>query len=220
MRWLLAILSGFILAGCLLLSLAHVPVLVMLTLFAASFGLMGIKDRCGRTLETALVAAVSFGITCEAWQHWTDCNLFKVWRLNLENHAGFYAQSVRTWSAWFAVSPLELAMAVGLPLAAIAIVTLVQAMSSIRVSNPKSVTNGRLFALACALTWICLWLSGKNMGEAARLWCFLTPWCAIIAAQVVNADAVNSQKTWLLLLVAQLVIATITVGRVSGFLEF
>ncbi len=220
MRWLLAILSGFILAGCLLLSLAHVPVLVMLTLFAASFGLMGIKDRCGRTLETALVAAVSFGITCEAWQHWTDCNLFKVWRLNLENHAGFYAQSVRTWSAWFAVSPLELAMAVGLPLAAIAIVTLVQAMNSIRVSNPKSVTNGRLFALACALTWICLWLSGKNMGEAARLWCFLTPWCAIIAAQVVNADAVNSQKTWLLLLVAQLVIATITVGRVSGFLEF
>ncbi|MEJ7593632.1 MAG: hypothetical protein WKF77_19000 [Planctomycetaceae bacterium] len=58
------------------------------------------------------------------------------------------------------------------------------------------------------------------MGEAARLWCFLTPWYAVIAAQAVDADSINTGKTWLLLLTAQLVTATITVGRVSGFLEF
>ena len=111
-------------------------------------------------------------------------------------------------------------MAVGLPMAVMAIVMLVQTMRNIQSSNSKILTNGRLFAIACGLTWTLLWLSGKNMGEAARLWCFLTPWCAIIAAQAVDSDAVNSQKTWLVLLIAQLIIATITVGRVSGFLEF
>lgn len=219
-RWLLATLWGIVLFSCLLLSLAHVPVLVMLAVFAVSFMLMDMKERFSRTLETTVVAAASFLIVCEAWHHWTGCNLFNVWRLNLSNHAGFYSQSVRTWYAWFAVNPIELAMAVGLPMASMAIVMLVQAMKGIRFSRPKSVTNGRLFAIACALTWTLLWLSGKNMGEAARLWCFLTPWVAIIAAQFVDSDPVNSPKTWLALLIAQLTIATITVGRVSGFLEF
>ena len=219
-RWLLSLLSGFMLFCCLLLSLAHVPVLVMLAMFAVGFVLLDLKARFGGILETTIVAAASFLIVCVAWQHWTGCNLFNVWRMNLANHAGFYSQSVRTWYAWFAVNPLELAMAVGLPMAAMAIVMLVQTMKGIRFSNPKSVTNGRLFAIACALTWTLLWLSGKNMGEAARLWCFLTPWVAIIAAEAVDSDAINSQKTWLALLIAQLTIATITVGRVSGFLEF
>ena len=31
-------------------------------------------------------------------------------------------------------------------------------------------------ALACGLTWAILWISGKNSGEAARLWIFLIPW--------------------------------------------
>ncbi|MBC7966809.1 MAG: hypothetical protein H7Z17_12900 [Fuerstia sp.] len=219
-RWVLAVLSGFILFGCLLLSLAHVPVVVMLAVFAVGFVLLDLKDRCGPLMETIVAAAVSFFIACEAWQHCTGCNLFNVWRMNLANHAGFYSQSVRTWYAWFAVNPIELAMAVGLPMAAMAIVMLVQSMKSIRFASPKSLTNGRLFAIACALTWTLLWLSGKNMGEAARLWCFLTPWIAIIAAQAVDSDAANTQRTWLVLLIAQLAIATITVGRVSGFLEF
>jgi len=218
-RWLLAMLFGLILFGCLLLSLAHVPVLVMLAIFAVGFVLMDLKNRFGGMLETTIVAAASFLIICAAWQYWTDCNLFNVWSLNLANHAGFYSQSVRTWYAWFAVNPIEFAMAVGLPMTAMAIVMFGQTMKGIRFSRPKSVTNGRLFAVACTLTWTLLWLSGKNMGEAARLWCFLTPWCAIIAAQAADSDPINSQRTWLVLLIAQLTIATITVGRVSGFLE-
>ena len=188
--------------------------------YAAGFVLLDWKPRIGQTLEMTLVTTASFLIACGIWQLGTHCNLFNVWRMNLANHAAFYSQSVRTWYAWFAVNPIELAMAVGLPMAAMAIVTLVQSMKIIRSAPRKNLTNGRLFGIACALTWTVLWLSGKNMGEAARLWCFLTPWCAIIAAQAVDSDAANSQKTWLILLIAQLTIATITVGRVSGFLEF
>ena len=219
-RWLLAVLSGSALFGCLLLSLAHVPVLVMLAVFAAGFVLMDLKDRIAQTLETTLVAAASFLIACGIWELGTHCSLLNVWRMNLTNHAGFYSQYVRTWSAWFAINPIELAMSVGLPMATIAVVMLVQTTRIIYCSGLRTLTNGRLFALACALTWTLLWLSGKNMGEAARLWCFLTPWFAIIAAQAVDSDSINTQRNWLLFLTAQLVVATITVGRVSGFQEF
>ncbi len=220
MRWLLALLSGFTLFGCLLMSLAHVPVLVMLAVFAAGFVLMDCKDRIGRSLETTLVAAASFLIACGIWDLGTHCNLLNVWRMNLTNHAGFYSQYVRTWSAWFAVNPIELAMAVGLPMAAMAVVMLVQTTRITFSSGLRTLTNGQLFALACALTWTSLWLSGKNMGEAARLWCFLPPWFAIIAAHAVDSVAINTQRNWLLFLTAQLVVATSTVGRVSGFQEF
>jgi len=219
-RCLFAVLSGISLFGCLLLSLAHVPVLVMLAVFAAGFVLLDWKLRIRNTSETTTVAALSFFICCGIWQLETHCDLIHVWRMNLANHAGFYSQSVRTWSVWFVVNPIELAMAVGLPIAMMALVMLVQSASTFASAKFKTLENGRLFALACACTWMLLWLSGKNMGEAARLWCFVTPWIAIIAAQAVDSDTSSARRGWLLLLAAQFLIATITVGRVSGFLEF
>lgn len=219
-RWLLAVLAGVALFGCLLLSLAHVPILVMLAVFAAGFVAQDWKHRISSASEMTIVATSSFFILCGIWQHWTHCNLIRVWRMNLANHSGFYSQSVRTWFAWFLVNPLELAMAVGLPMATIALVMLGQTTKDKFASRDKALNNGRLFAIACAGTWILLWLSGKNMGEAARLWCFVTPWIAIIAAQFVDPDATHARRDWLLFFAAQLLITTITVGRVSGFLEF
>ena len=219
-RWLLAVLVGHAVFGCLLLSLAHVPILVMLAVFAAGFVSLDWKHRIGPASETTIVASASFFILCGIWEHWTHCNLINVWRMNLTNHSGFYSQSVRTWFAWFVVNPLELAMAVGLPLATIALVMLGQTTRIIFASGLKTLANGRLFAIACAFTWTLLWVSGKNMGEAARLWCFVTPWIAIIAAQFIDSDSNEAQRNWLSFFAAQLLLAMITVGRVSGFLEF
>ncbi|MDA1230573.1 MAG: hypothetical protein O2856_07355, partial [Planctomycetota bacterium] len=225
-RWPLAILSGIVMFGCLLLSLAHLPVLVMLALFVAGFSLVDLKNRIGQTLETTLVAGVSFFIVCGFWKYSTHCDLLNAWQMNLTNHASFYATSPRSSWAWFAANPLELAMAVGLPMTAMAVVMVLQSFKSIRHSPHAGRTNGRILAFACTLTWVLLWLSGKNNGEAARLWCFVTPWVAMIAAQVGAADpghadpAAVANRNWLPLLMAQLIIATVTVGRVSGFLEF
>jgi hypothetical protein len=219
-RWLFSVLAGAALFGCLLLSLAHVPVLVMLCVFAAGFVLLDWKRRIRQTLETNIVATLSFFLCCEIWRIETQCNLIHVWRMNLANHEGFYSQSVRTWSTWFVVNPIELAMAVGLPMAMIALLMLVQTTRAFISSRFRTLENGRIFALACASTSMLLWLSGKNMGEAARLWCFVTPWIAIMAAQVADFDSKNWRRDWQLFFAAQLLMATITVGRVSGFLEF
>jgi hypothetical protein len=219
-RWLCSVLAGLSLFGCLLLSLAHVPIIVMLAIFTFGFVLQNWKHRIRHACELTLVAAASFVLLCGIWQLWTHCNLFNVWQMNLSNHAGFYAQSVRTWSAWFLTNPLELAMSIGLPMASMALMLLGRIIQIAFAEGLRGLTISRLFAVACAFTWILLWLSGKNMGEAARLWCFVTPWMSIIAAQAIEPDTKNARRTWLMLLVMQLLTATITVGRVSGFLEF
>ncbi len=219
-RWILAVLAGVALCGCLLISLAHLPVLVMLAIFVCGFTIVDLRRRMLPILETTTITALSFFATCAVWQYMTQCSLLHVWQLNLGNHAAFYSQSPRSWSAWFAVNPIELAMAVGLPVAVISIVGIYQLVTVSKASRGRRFNNGQMFTIACVLTWTLLWLSGKNMGEAARLWCFATPWFAIIAAQTRGSDTAETNKTWLWLLIAQLIVATITVGRVSGFLEF
>jgi len=219
-RWILGILSGVTLCCCLLLSLAHLPVLVMLAIFVFAFAIVDLRKRMFPILETTIIAAVSFFATCAVWQHWTQCNLLHVWQINLTNHAAFYSQSPRSWAAWFVVNPIELALAVGLPMASISMVAIYQLTTHSRESQGRSRKNIQLFTIACVLTWTLLWLSGKNMGEAARLWCFVTPWFAIIAAQTRGLDSSETNQNWLWLLTAQLIVATVTVGRVSGFLEF
>ena len=111
-------------------------------------------------------------------------------------------------------------MAMGLPIALVSIIMLCQMLKDVRTMHENRFSNGRLFAIASLLTWTLLWLSGKNMGEAARLWCFVTPWWVIIAAQTRCSNFGETNKNWQWLLVAQLIVATVTVGRVSGFLEF
>ncbi|MGV2336878.1 MAG UNVERIFIED_CONTAM: hypothetical protein LVR18_23230 [Planctomycetaceae bacterium] len=41
-------------------------------------------------------------------------------------------------------------------------------------------------AVALFSVWLLLLLSGKNQGEAARLWTFITPWVAIAAAPLLG----------------------------------
>lgn len=219
-RWFFALMAGCILFACLLLSLAHVPIIVMLALFALGNLLQDFKKQVRHASEAAVVMIVWFLLLCGIFHVATDCNLCNVWRMNLSNHAGFYSQSVRTWSAWILVNPFELAFAVGLPMAVVAGLTIVQIQKQCRTLGAKSLTKLQLFVGACAITWTLLWLSGKNMGEAARLWCFLTPWVAVAAANPYFGNGRKSRQEFLLLLVAQLVVATITAGRVSGFLEF
>jgi hypothetical protein len=89
-------------------------------------------------------------------------------------------------------------------------------------------------ALSLFATWAALWLSGKNMGEAARLWCFLTPWFVIGAAICLGPEFSAKRieqnhlhrnpgtvyhSYWLILLIAQMIVCTVTVGGVSGYQE-
>lgn len=233
-------LGAMVLALCLFVSLAHLPVL----LAGGLFGLMawwkpsdsvGSITR-GRLLTVAGVAAVSFFAVVLVFNRYTDCNLWKVWGLNLRNHENFYSSSVRTWWKWALVNPFEFGMATGLPVAAVACLHLINIAIIWPGDKPQlRWTPVDLLSLSFAVTWACLWLSGKNMGEAARLWCFMTPWAAMIASaglgsrescgsQLISQSAVgfrgeSSHGVWLTLLASQFTVCLLTTGFVSGYLE-
>jgi len=230
-----AILAGLVIFVSLAVSLAHLPVLVAISVFS---GLMLFQPqqlpRRNLLIGGALVLT-TLGVAIIGWGLATDCPLFKIWRLNLMNHAGFYGQSPRTWWKWFLLNPAELAFSLGLPLAISSGFGVIQSFKSVPGSGAGTQQKAvfRTLVVAMAFTWAVLWLSGKNMGEAARLWCFLFPWFVIVAAFTfpVNChDDGNSKQSlqrttrhsyhsaeWLWLLIAQLVVCGFTVGAVSGY---
>jgi hypothetical protein len=232
---------------CLLISLAHLPVLFAGVLLS----LLSLKTESGtfrwqgwlrRWALFSLVVAILIFVVSNA----LNCNLLQVWKMNLQNHAGFYSQFPRTWWKWILVNPLELAFSLGLPVAVLSLCGVVRMVQRIvnrwsERTTPAFVNSlPDAFLLATTFTWMALWLSGKNMGEAARLWCFLLPWFAVNAAltqssiddrtssDVRSRGFVASPVQWqvvcqrysaVIILISQLLLCALTTGRVSGFQE-
>ena len=218
--WLAAI-AGLIGWCCLFLSLVYLP--VGLAAFLAGWFSAVPKERT--TLRNGLVQA--------AWRIWTptaagaaaligatvlisvtaEMNLPRVWLLNVQNHGAFYDQYDRTVGLWLMLNPLELTLAVGVPLACLAAAA---ASSSIRQNDA-----GRPIAAAVVLVWALLWISGRNSGEVARLWIPLLPllvWLTAASLRWANPKSEDGgDARWLALIVVQMGVCTATVLRVGGF---
>lgn len=223
-------------AGLLLLFSATLSLAILPTLFAIAL-MLGFRVWQNRQQAlwptTILISLVTLTIVSAAVAIDTiyDCNLFVVFQSNLSNHAGFYDQFTRTWWKWFLVNPIELAFSVGLPVVAAAI------WSAIVLRSPSSTdkvnaadlhqdcderSQASALRISLAFTMALLWVSGKNNGEAARLWCFLVPWVLIVIGPWLGRllKEGSLQKPGLVvrwLMVIQLIACIITVGRVSGF---
>ena len=227
-RWRLCVLAvpaGIVLWCGMMLSLAHLPVLAVLAAFAAVQAWQTRGESMRRALSVfALVIMTVLAVTL-LWNSVTGCNMFYVWQMNLTNHSGFYDQYPRTYWKWLLVNPLELALSVGLPVIALAVGGIITAV--LRVLHTSALQGRRdvavSFCLAAAATLGALWLSGKNQGEVARLWCFLTPWLLLATglslpeSKGTRPNATLDPRAWNRLLLAQMVMAAMTVGGVSGF---
>ncbi len=217
-------LAGLALFGGLLLSLAFLPVLLLLvawTILATLQRPAAATAPANRGRSTACLAAAAVGwalplfVFDAAW----DLNLLRVWQWNLLNHAQFYAHFDRTYWAWLLVNPIELYVAAGAPLATLALLGIARGCR--RPSRNTAAT-------ALLIIWSLLWISGKNMGEAARLWLLLMPWLvlaapAALAPVVDNRDRqgllVGARPTvfWVAVAAMQAVACIATVTRVDGF---
>jgi methylthioxylose transferase len=163
---------------------------------------------------TGFVAVFS-GLTCVIW--WLfDLALPWVWLANLRNHAGFYDVYPRSFAGWLLVNPWELALSLGGPIVVCAVWSVV-ARGAWR--SPMVVATLVVAAL--------LWMSGKNSGEAARLWEFQSGWWLIVAAPCVTGcpvvgspdreHAASGSRVWLWLWGLQWVACVATAWRVAGF---
>lgn len=220
-------LAGFVLWLALCLSLAFLPVallavIVSLTSFVFAPSQKGTRfgHGFGRLSSSIASIGVGFALPIVVLRLVAGINLLVVWWLNLRNHAGFYRQFTRTYWKWFLVNPIEFALAAGLPLVCLAIYAVVREWR-------KQDWLDRGPAVAFAITWGILWLSGKNMGEAARLWIFLTPCLIWLAAPLLDDDLTSApervgMKTpfpalWTAALTSQLITCGAIVTRVAGF---
>lgn len=230
--WTTALLFGFVLYGCLLLSLAFLPVALLIAvaslveLFEESVDPHALErgsdpllirggavSRLAATAQCVGVALAGFAIPLAALWGWAGYNTAGVALQNLRNHAEFYQHSPRTYLPWLGVNAAELALAAGLPLSLAGLASLISG------SRIRQLARSQLMAFV--VVWGILWLSGKNMGEAARLWCFLLAWPTFLAGMAFAAtdapDQDRARRDWIWLLGTQMLACVVTVFVVTGF---
>jgi len=228
--WLLAVRRNSVMAGALagaigFAGLCFSLVFLPIGLIALLAGLIApasgdqappcsLCDRLIRIWRPALAGTVTLAALTAAFTTALDLPLLKVWFLNWQNHAGFYAQYPRTWWKWLLVNPVELTLAVGIPAMALAV------RSSVRSLRASSGSTARSAVLAVVSVWGLLWLSGKNSGEAARLWLPFYPlllWISANGSRSDQTDESPDRREWLILLIIQAVVCLLTVTRIAGF---
>ncbi len=112
-----------------------------------------------------MILAIGLGFTTILCCGWAvmGANPFVISSWNLYHHARFYDEYPRTYRLWLVVNPVELAIALGPPSAVWCLV----AMFAPR-GVPLSVWSTLLVLTLTNLT-------GRNMGEVARLWMLYMP---------------------------------------------
>ena len=112
-----------------------------------------------------MILAIGLGFLAIVLCGWAavGANPFVIGWWNLHHHARFYDEYPRTYRLWLFVNPVELAIALGLP-------AVVWCASSALTPRrlPLSVWSTLLVLVLTNLT-------GRNMGEVARLWMLYMP---------------------------------------------
>jgi hypothetical protein len=156
--------SGPALATGLLLGLGMMFSLVFLAvgLIVALLELTAPGTDCRRrSVRLAATGAGFLAFTLATWAV-SGANPFVIWWWNQANHARFYDEFPRDYVAWVLANPVELAAALGPPVAVWAAIGL----SLRKVPRVAWVTLAVLAVLD---------LSGRNLSEVARLWLPLMP---------------------------------------------
>jgi hypothetical protein len=166
-RSLLAFGSGIVVALGTYFTLAFLPV----ALIVAS--LLGASWRMSWPQRGVLGAAAIIGFLTPCLAAWatTAANPFVIATWNLYHHARFYTEYPRSYHIWIWVNLIELVIALGLPSAV---------WCAVGLLRPRTVPASvwcTLFVLGI------LNLTGRNLGEVARLWMFLMPPLLVAAGQ-------------------------------------
>ena len=165
-RWLAGA-SGLLLGVGMQFTLAFLAVGVVVGLMLISDQRRPVRDRAGSLVATG---AGFLALTLLVWAL-TRANPFVTWWWNQANHARFYVEFPRTYRAWVAANPVELAVGLGLPTALWAVASLCW---------PRDVPRA---SLATAVVLVLLTLGGRSLSEVGRLWLPFMP-ALVVAAGV------------------------------------
>jgi hypothetical protein len=197
-RWR-AFLAGVVCCKGLFFSLAFLP--VMLWLAIATVGRWWNEGRAARTSGAApantvkaragALAAGLAGLLIPVMVLLVgfETNIVAIWRQNFENHAEFYQHNERSYGKWLIANVGELMLAAGPALVVLAIGGL------LLLRGPRGLkSTGSALGPAGLLVLATLWLSGKNMGEAARLWIAFLPWLLLCMPALRGSDVKTDER--------------------------
>ncbi|QDT53658.1 hypothetical protein Pan44_16810 [Caulifigura coniformis] len=119
-----------------------------------------------------------------------ETNITGILRQNFENHAEFYTHNARSYGKWLVANVGELMFAAGPAVFLLAFAGFVTRSKTVSTA-PRTSMLGPAGLIVLAM----LWLSGKNMGEAARLWIAFLPWLLLCIAPVRNNDVDGRDST-------------------------
>ena len=156
----LAAASGATMGFGMMFTLAFLPIGLIVAIVVLS------TRSISWTRRLATIAGIGAGFAAVVAVGWlaTGADPLVVWRWNLRHHARFYLEYPRSYLAWLLVNPIELAVAAGLP----AVVWCAIGAVGERRYVPR--------AFWCTLGVLAVVnLTGRNMGEVARLWMLFLP---------------------------------------------
>ena len=149
----------------------------------------------------------------------TRMNLFAVWWQNYQNHAEFYQHFPRSYWPWFGANAVETFFAVGAP---ICVLTAAAVHRQWKDRKTAPISSWGPYVAFLAMMAV-LWISGKNRGEAARLWLVVFPYFVWISARFWDRSETESagpaDRRWLVLslLALQMLICWSIVLQIHGF---
>ena len=155
----LAAASGMVMAIGLSFTLAFLPVGLIVALTLVS------NTNATWRMRAFLILATGAGFLALLAAGWalTSANPFVIGSWNLKHHAQFYVEYPRTYRLWLWVNPLEMAIALGVP-------SVIWCMAGFLA--PRRVP---ISAWSTLLVLVLINLTGRNMGEVARLWMLFMP---------------------------------------------
>jgi len=130
-----------------------------------------------RRVATIAAVGAGFAAVTLAWWAIAGANPIVVWWWNQANHRRFYDEYPRSYLAWVAINPVELAVAIGLP-ATVGILA--------GFARPRRVPT---VAWATVAVLGLLTLSGRSLSEVGRLWLPLMPPLLVAAAAALDRIA-------------------------------
>jgi hypothetical protein len=178
----LSLLTGVLLFLGLQLTLAFLVVAAMAAAATPLHALAARRsgERPVRLHEAAsLAGGALLGVLAPALglQLWSGYDSLEVWYLCYAKHAGFSGQFGRTYWPWFLMNPVEMFVFMGAPVSALTAWAACRDMPNLWRPGTRPETLLWAFVLIMAL----LHVSGKNLGEVARLWMFVMPLAAAVA---------------------------------------
>ncbi len=138
-----------------------------------------------------------------------DCRIVEIWRVCLAKHATFAHIFPRSRWGWTLFNPLEFALFIGVPLFLLA--ALAAALDARRWWPNRRAAAPAMLLWGVPLVIAALNLSGKNLGETARLWLMLMPLAAPAAAVVL--DPLDRRRGAFVAAVLALMLLQLTVFR-------